>query len=90
MDAKELIPLHLSVAVPLHVAELLRRGGPDDEDFRRLSEIALDLSANGDRLLYRSDRAGDLINKLAYSMAVMSFCPGGVKAFGLKFESQER
>ena len=90
MKAKELVPLHLSVAVPLNIAELERKGGPDANDLLLAQQAGQEVAAKGDRLLYRCGKKGEtaaLINELAFGIAVLSFLPGGVKAFGQHWES---
>lgn len=89
----ELMQATLGVAVPLW-AELIKeqRGGPDETDREIIKEFG-DVIAGpgGEDLLFRSKVPGQtatLFNKLAYSIAVLSFQPGGITIFGLHFESQ--
>lgn len=79
------IELLLQTAVPLIIAELQAQGGPSDTDFDEARALAPDLAAHGDVMLYgggQPDQAGELASRLARSIAVLSFVPGGVTVFG--------
>jgi hypothetical protein len=77
----------LSAAVPLRVWELEQKGGPSDEDLKRAGEFSQVLGERGDVLLFggKKGEAGNLFNRLAESIAVLAFCPGGIRTFGMEF-----
>lgn len=83
-EAGGLLALTLAAAVPIRIHELKQRGGPTDTDFERVRPFGAELAERGDRLLFRGKKgeSAELLNKLADSIAVMAFVPGGVKAFG--------
>ena len=90
MKAKELLPLHLGVQVPLCIAELQEKGGPDEDDFLLAQQAGQAIAAKGDRLLYRCGKKGEtaaLVSELAFGIAVLSFLSGGVTVFGQHWES---
>lgn len=85
MPAAFLLELSLSAAVPLRIAEYVKRGGPTDDDRRRTREFAPTLGAKGDILQYRGAKKGEtaaVFNQLADALAVLAFCPGGVRFGG--------
>lgn len=82
---KELIAIHLSMAVPLVIRELEKRGGPTPEALNRVSEFALKLGEYGDQLLYGGPKTSELMNELVEGIAIMAFIPGGAKVFGMHF-----
>lgn len=84
-----ILPITLEPAVNLEMMELALRGGPHDGDFVQLKGFATVLALEGDVLLYggKKGRAAELYAKLAYCIAVMSYLPGGVKVFGVRYES---
>ncbi len=71
----------LDLAVPLRIMEYERSGGPASSDFERARAFGVVLASEGDVLLFggRKGRAAELFNGLTDAVAVMSFCPGGVK-----------
>jgi hypothetical protein len=84
-----LLQTFLSAAVPLRIMEFQNRS------WEELKPLALEASQviaeKGDRILYRGQKKGETakaVNKLAEGLAIMSFAPGGVKAFGLHFEAK--
>lgn len=84
------LSIALSAAVPLWIAEIRRKGGPDAEDMEACRRFSDELAEHGDLLQYRGGRPGqtaDLFNNFAYCLAVMSFCPGGVRFAGNHWES---
>lgn len=90
--ANSTLAICLSAAVPLKIAEYQRRGGPDEEDFIRTREYADVLGGKGDTLQY-TGKKGDatrLFNGLADALAVMAFCPGGVKFAGARYQAHEK
>jgi hypothetical protein len=85
------LSIALSAAVPLHIIELKAKGGPDAEDLKQAQEFSKDLGERGDVLLFGSKKKGEaagLFNGLAKSLAVLSFCPGGVTLFGNHWETK--
>ena len=90
MKAKELLPLHFSVQMPLYIAELQEKGGPNEADLLFAQQVGQAVAAKGDRLLHRCGKKGEtaaLVSELAFGVAVLSFLPGGVTAFGQHWES---
>lgn len=83
-----------SAAVPLRIAEYRARGGPSGEDFRRCREVYSQLLAEkGDVLQYRGKKQGEsaaVFNALVDGLAVMAFCPGGVKFCGTRYQAEEQ
>lgn len=87
---QHILPDMLQLAVPLYIQQLKDKGGPADEDFNRLCGIGNSLACQGDVLLFGGRKKGEtaqLFNDLAFAIAVMSFVPGGVCAFGQRWES---
>jgi hypothetical protein len=85
-----LLSISLSAAVPLCIAEYLSRGGPQQDDVERARRFAHTLAEKGDILLYRGRKPGqtsEVFNGLADALAILAFCPGGVKVFGLHFQA---
>lgn len=75
----------LQAAVPLWIADLQLRGGPTDDDWGEAQKSAQDIAEHGDILQFGSKKkgeAGRLFNVLAKALAVMAFCPGGVRFAG--------
>lgn len=90
MRAEELLPLHLSAEVPLHIAELQEKGGPDAADFLLAQQAGQAIATRGDRLLHRCGKKGEtaaLISELAFGVVVLSFLPGGITVFGQHWEA---
>jgi hypothetical protein len=87
----ELLKTSLEFAVSLRIMELQQRGGPTDTDFRRLRAIGQDIASYGDALMFRTPASkshpgtADLFNRLAYAIAVMAHCPGGVNLLGVRW-----
>lgn len=81
------LPIFIAAAVPLHILELLRQGGPADLDYESARAFASDLGERGDVLLYggKKGEAAALANQLAHAIAVLAFLPGGITIFGQHF-----
>jgi hypothetical protein len=84
----ELLRTALSSAVPLWIEEMKKLTWEE----RRViaSESSGIVAHQGDNILYKGAKKGDTakaFNALARGLAVCSFVPGGVKAFGLHFET---
>lgn len=83
----------MSAAVPLRIEALKQKGGPSDEDLKRAREVGVLLAEKGDVFLFgggKKGEAADLFNKVAEAVAVLAFCPGGVKLFGSTFEANPK
>jgi hypothetical protein len=81
----------LSAAVPLRILELCQRGGPTDEDLARVKAYQKDLSEHGEDLFFRSKKPGgsaERFNQTADTIAVLSFCPGGIRIFGERYDGR--
>src|SRR6476620_3461707 len=81
----------LSAAVPLRILELGQRGGPTDEDLARIKAYQKDLSEHGEDLFFRSKKPGgsaERFNQTADTIAVLSFCPGGIRIFGEHYDGR--
>lgn len=90
------LSIALSASVPLHIMRLKEKGGPDKEDFIKCKEFSDILAEKGDRLLFPSrskkKKEGEtamLFNRLSHSIAVLSFCPGGITIFGNHYETKK-
>lgn len=86
-----LLATHLDVQVQLYICLFLERDGPTDEDFAKASDISLLIAERSDNILYRGKKKGEtaeLVSKLAWGIALMSFCPGGIKVFGRHWETK--
>jgi len=87
MGDNTLLQTHLSMAVPLLIAEIQAAGGPTTEMLQKVSSYSRDMGAHGDAILfYQKGKTTEMINKLVEAMAVLSFCPGGITVFGVHFE----
>jgi hypothetical protein len=85
------LSIALSAAVPLWVLNIQGHGGVNNQDIQKSREFSHTLGEKGDVLLFGSKKKGeeaDLFNRLAHSIAVLSFCPGGVTLFGQHWETQ--
>lgn len=83
---KSLIQAHLDCTVPLAIARLRAGGGPTEEDFARVRAYASYLGSNGDALLYHvKGKTGQAMDVLVDAVAVLAFCPGGIRLYGLSF-----
>jgi len=85
-----LLAIALSAAVPLRIAEYKARGGPGDDDFARVRASANTIAERADNLMYRGKKPGEaaqLFNTLADALAVLAFCPGGVRFAGARYEA---
>lgn len=87
---ESILPMMLDAAVPLRIAELQQRGGPDDADYNAAREFGSVLASQGDVLMYggKPGEAAELANGMAQALAVMAFVPGGVSVFGRRWVAQ--
>ena len=87
----EVLPITLATAVPLHIERFRRSatGWPSDDDFREMESFGEVLGEKGDVLLFggKKGEAADLFNRLARAIAIMSFCPGGVRVFNQHYDA---
>jgi hypothetical protein len=89
IHAELLLQTSLSLAVPLCVESLRQR--PWDDIAQRMPELSRVLSHDGDQILYRSRKPGETaraFTALVEAIAALSFAPGGVRAFGMHWESR--
>ena len=87
-----LLATALSCAVPLQIMQLKAGGGPGKEDIAACQGWCGQLGEHGDVLLFgggKPGQAAELFNQLARALAVLSFCPGGVRLFGEHWESEK-
>ena len=85
------LSIALSAAVPLHIAELKAKGGPDAADLKKAQELSQILGERGDILLFgggKKGEAADQFNRVAMALAVLAYCPGGVTLFGGHWEAK--
>lgn len=86
----DLLKTCLEAAVPIAIADLAWRGGPGPSEIAQAESDADLLASGGDNLIYASGRNGDtakLFTRLARTLSVMSFMPGGVKFLGTRWQS---
>ncbi len=80
----------LAVAVPVRILRILSRGGPTAADFKRVADYSDELG-RADVLLFggrhKEGEIATFFNHVAEAMAVLSFCPGGIELFNLRYES---
>lgn len=86
-----LLQTTLQLAVPLRIHELEARGGPSNADWKRATAFGPVLAERGDVLQFggKKGEAAQLFNELAYCMAVIAFCPGGLKFCGKRYEGKK-
>lgn len=78
----------LKCAVPLHVLQIKKLGylPPISDSIEELIESL------GDTLLAdvrkKENAAAEIFNKLALTIAIMSFAPGGIKVFGNHWQNK--
>ena len=88
--AASLLAIALSAAVPLHLAALRRRGGPQPSDLELARHASTLLSEHGDILLYRGSKRGqtaEIFHAVAFALAVMASQPGGTTCAGSHWET---
>lgn len=79
----------LPIAIGNEIESILRRGGPDDGDYKDAFKISDLLAAHGDELLFRSRKKGEtarIFAEVARAAAVVAFAPGGLRLFGTHYE----
>src|SRR5690348_17295153 len=72
--------------VPPAIRAYKWQGGPSSEDYERVRGYAC---AFGEVILYPDGKGSEepLLQKLVDGVAVLSFCPGGIRLFGIEFEA---
>ncbi len=89
MHSDQLLPMMLDAAVPLWVLKMREDSALLKKTLAESGEFSQDLAEHGDALLYRiPGKTADMFNKLARSIAALSFRPGGVKVFGRHWETK--
>jgi hypothetical protein len=91
MDTSYLLPEMMRIAVVLRIDQLKAKGGPDPEDMKKAQQTSDMLGEKGDVLLCGGGKEGEcaeLFNRTAHAIAVLSFVPGGVELFGMRFEEK--
>ena len=80
----------LEFAVMLRISEILRAGYIGDRLQKEALNTAELIASQGDTLLYGGniEEAGEIFNKLAIAIAVLSFQPGGFHGLGMDFTSE--
>lgn len=85
-ETEALLKIALQTAVPLWIQEFKQKSW--DEIQRISTEASEFLAEHGDALMYKQKgTTAKAFNHLAKGIAALSFVPGGVKTFGLHFES---
>jgi hypothetical protein len=82
--------LMLQGAVPIGILDLQRRGGPSEQDYAWLREVAIErLAVDTDALLCGGIRdetqKQGVAGVLCRTVAILAFQPGGVEIFDLVF-----
>ncbi len=84
-----LIQAHLDAAVPLLIRELLEEGGPTDYHYQLVREHGRYLAEHGDAILYpQKGTTSEAMNRLVEGVAILAFCPGGIRLFGCEFDAR--
>ena len=89
MTTEDKLRIALSAAVPLCIQEMKKVSW--EERKQMVSECTRVIAEKGDNILYKGHKPGETaraFGALAHAMAVLSFAPGGVTAFGLHFETE--
>ena len=90
MPSEGLLQAALGAAVPLWIETW--RGADPEQRVRRAHVLAQVIAEKGDVIQFKSKKKGEsaaAFNALAESLAIASFQPGGVRIFGLHFETKE-
>jgi hypothetical protein len=86
MTKPQILRSMLGVAVPLWIAQL--KQWPLDEVLSKTGQMASVVAHNGDALFHPTNKTAEVFNMLAEGIAVLSFVPGGVTAFGDHWETK--
>ena len=82
--------LTIQTAVPLNIAEIKAKGGPNDFQWDWAREFADELGSLGDILQFKGEKPGqtaNVMNRFTYALAILAFAPGGVTFAELHFEA---
>jgi hypothetical protein len=84
-----LLTAHLETTVPIQIADYLSKGGPSEVDYARIRTVyPTEIGSHGDAVQFRDAKwTATIITMLVDGLAALSFCPGGVTAFGLHWET---
>lgn len=88
---RELLKISLLCAVPLWIGRVRR--WPIERRVERARAAAQIIAEKGDVLMFRAGKKGEsaeAFNRLAESLACLSFNPGGVTFLGVHFEEKPR
>jgi hypothetical protein len=87
----DLLLLTLEVAVPLRIAEFRAQGGPTEADLASARAFGIELASRGDVLLFggKKGEAAEMFNRAARALAVLAYCPGGVRFAGAHWAAEE-
>jgi hypothetical protein len=85
-----LLTAHLEMAVPIQIHDYLSKGGPSEVDFGRIRNVyPTQIGSHGDAVQFRDSKwTATIITMVVDGLAVLSFVPGGVTAFGLHWETR--
>ena len=81
----------LAETVPVKIEQIEAQSGPTLNDYVNLGPFAEILGSKGDVLLFGGGKPmlqQELADQLAYAIAVMSYIPGGITLFNMKFETK--
>ncbi len=85
-----LIAAHLDATVPSLIRELLEEGGPTEYHYQRLREHGRYLAEHGDAILFhQKGTTSEAMNRLVAGVAILAFCPGGIRVFGCEFDARQ-
>ena len=87
----QVMTIMLQVAVPFHMLSLYERGGITRSDLLRAQAEMEEVGQSTDSFLNGHARPGEaaaLFNRIARAIAVLSYMPGGVPAFGQHYEAR--
>ena len=84
-----LVQLHLEATVPLLIKELLKQGGPTEHNYACIRSYGRFLAEHGDALMFHKEGVvtSQVMDKPVAAVAVVAFCPGGIRVFGLTFDA---
>lgn len=85
-----LLATAMATAVPLWIMRLREAGGPTQADIERCRELSATLSGPGGEGLvvsgeHKKGEVAKAFNAAAEGIAILSFCPGGIRIFGMLF-----
>jgi acetolactate synthase small subunit len=92
-DVYKHLSLALSAAIPIRMLRLIKRSGPEDEDFERVHMYVQDFVERGTDLFFSGSSEGvkaDRFEQVVDAIAVLAFCPGGLTIFGEHYQGPER